>query len=149
MNNLSFLPFLALSAGAAIAIQASMNAYVGVLLKNVLFSTMIAFSVSGLIILFSILVSNNNFPSIVTLKSIPIYLWLSGMLSAFGVCMFYYLIPKMGIGSMMSYALTGQIIIAIIISHFGWFELPIKPISALKLLGCSALTIGIVLVNWE
>jgi len=84
------------------------------------------------------------------IKSVPVYLWFSGgALSAFGVGMFYYLIPKMGVGSMMSYALSGQIIIAIIASHFGWFELPVRPITGLKIAGSFSLIAGVILLNWE
>jgi len=50
---------------------------------------------------------------------------------------------------MMSYALSGQIVVAIISSHFGWFDLPLKPITALKLLGVVALIGGILLINWQ
>ena len=81
---------------------------------------------------------------------VPGYLWFSGgALSAFGVGVFYYLIPKMGVGTMMSYALSGQILIAIIASHFGWFDLPIKSITTLKVIGVIALITGILLINWE
>jgi transporter family-2 protein len=84
------------------------------------------------------------------IKSVPWYLWFTGgALSAFGVGMFYYLIPKMGVGSMMSYALSGQILIAIIASHFGWFDLPVKPINAIKFSGAIALIVGVLLLNWE
>jgi len=84
------------------------------------------------------------------IKSVPLYLWFSGgALSAFGVSIFYYLIPKMGVGSMMSYALSGQILIAIIASHFGWFDLPVKPINIIKVSGAISLVIGVLLLNWE
>ena len=63
--------------------------------------------------------------------------------------MFYYLIPKMGVGSMMSYALSGQIIIAVLASHFGWFDLPVKPLSLVKLLGAATLIFGVFLLNLE
>ena len=80
--------------------------------------------------------------------NIPIYLWFSGgLLAATGVGLFYYLIPRMGLGPMMSYALTGQLIIAIISSHYGWFELPIKPLTLSRSTGVIALIVGIVLIN--
>jgi transporter family-2 protein len=79
-----------------------------------------------------------------------VYLWFFvGGLSAFGVDIFYYLISKMGVGSMMYYALSGQLLIAIITSHFGWFELPIRPITTLKVVGVIALIAGVLLLNWE
>ena len=84
------------------------------------------------------------------IKSVPLYLWFSGgALSAFGVGLFYYLIPKMGVGSMMSYALSGQILIAIVASHYGWFDLPEKSISTIKVAGLVSLITGVLLLNWE
>jgi transporter family-2 protein len=65
------------------------------------------------------------------------------------VGMFYSLIPKMGVGSMMSYALSGQILIAVITSHFGRFELPVRPITTLKVVGVISLITGVLLLNWE
>jgi len=50
---------------------------------------------------------------------------------------------------MMSYALSGQILIAIVASHFGWFELPVKPITQLKIAGALSLVTGVLLINWE
>ena len=147
---MSYLSLLALLAGAAIATQATMNAKLGVLLNNSLIGTTIAFSFSCIFTLVAASASTKHYPQLQTMQSVPIYLWFSGgALSAFGVAMFYYLIPKMGVGSMMSYALTGQIVIAIIASHFGWFDLPVKQINIVKSAGVVALIVGILLINWE
>ena len=152
---MSYLSLMAVVAGAAIAIQATMNAKLGVLLKSAMMGTSVAFFVSCVFAVSAMVVSATVFstkqvPQMVDIKSVPVYLWFSGgALSAFGVGMFYYLIPKMGVGSMMSYALSGQILIAIIASHFGWFELPVKPITSLKIAGAFSLVIGVLLLNWE
>ncbi|MFT5840955.1 MAG: transporter family-2 protein [Flavobacteriales bacterium] len=152
---MNYLSLLAVAAGAAIAIQATMNAKLGVLLKSAMMGTSVAFFVSCVFAVSTMVVSATIFstkqvPQMADIKSVPVYLWFSGgALSAFGVGMFYYLIPKMGIGSMMSYALSGQILIAIVASHFGWFELPVKPITTLKIAGAFSLIIGVILLNWE
>jgi transporter family-2 protein len=49
----------------------------------------------------------------------------------------------------MSYALTGQILIAITASHFGWFNLPVKPITVAKFVGVISMISGIFLINWK
>jgi len=145
-----FLSLLALSAGAAIAIQASLNAQLGVLLKSSMLGTSIAFLSSFVFILFATILSTRQYPAIVEIRAIPVYLWFSGgALSAFGVGMFYYLIPKMGIDSMMSCALSGQILIAVIVSHFGLFDQPIKSVNVLKIVGVISLIVGVILINWE
>lgn len=147
MNNLSLLAF---SAGAAIAIQAAMNAQLGVLLKSSMLGTSMAFLFASLFTVSAMLLTTKQYPQLIEVKSVPLYLWFSGgALSAFGVGVFYYLIPKMGVGSMMSYALTGQILIAIIASHFGWFDQPLKPINIKIIAGVISLVAGIVLINWE
>jgi len=146
----SYLSLLALVAGAAIAIQATMNAQLGVLLKNSMMGTTIAFLFSFIFTISAMLLSARNYPNLAEVKLVPLYLWFTGgALSAFGVGMFYYLIPKMGVGPMMSFALSGQILIAIIASHLGWFNLPIKPINTFKIIGAILLIGGVLLINWE
>lgn len=147
---MTYLSFLALAAGAAIAIQATMNAQLGVLLKSSMMGTTIAFLFSLIFTVSAMLLSAKNYPNLDDIKSVPFYLWFTGgALSAFAVGMFYYLIPKMGIGSMMSYALSGQILIAILASHLGWFDLPVKSINIAKITGAILLVVGVLLINWE
>lgn len=143
--------FLALIAGAAIATQASMNARLGVLLHNSMWATTVAFGVSCIVMLIStLIVSTQQTPDWTDIGSVPIYLWFSGgALAALGVGLFYFLIPQMGIGPMMSYALTGQLLIAMISSHFGWFELPIKSFTIGRAMGLGALIVGIMLINQD
>ena len=144
---MSTFPILAVLAGAAIAFQAGMNARLGVILKNPLLATGIAFLFACFFTVLFMLLSNRQLPVYADFKAVPGYLWFGGILSAFGVGSYYYLIPKMGVGSMMSYALTGQLILAVIAGHFGWFEQPVKPITLKVVLGVLAMAWGIVLIN--
>lgn len=50
---------------------------------------------------------------------------------------------------MMSYALAGQLLLAVVASHFGWFDLPVKKIDFIKIVGIIALIVGIILINIE
>jgi len=147
---MNVLSLLAMGAGAAITVQATMNAQLGVLLKSSMLGTSIAFLFSCVFTVLAMMLWSKQYPQLTDMKAVPLYLWFSGgALSAFGVGMFYYLIPKMGVASMMSYALSGQIIVATIISHFGWFDLPLKPINLLKISGIIALIVSMLLINWE
>lgn len=141
------LATLAVLAGAAITFQAGMNARLGVLLKNPVLAAGVAFLFACFFTALFMLVSQRPLPVAAEIKSVPTYLWFGGILSAFGVGLYYYLIPKMGVGSMMSFALTGQLVLAVIASHFGWFEQPVKPVTVRMVLGILAMTVGIVLIN--
>lgn len=144
------LSFLAFLAGAAITTQASMNAQLGMLLRSSLIGTAVAFVFSALFTLIAVILTTRNYPQLDAVKAVPIYLWFSGgALAAFGVGMYYFLIPKMGVGSMMSYALAGQLLLAVTASHFGWFDLPVKPINLVKITGIITLIVGVILINIE
>lgn len=147
MNSLSLIAFLS---GAAIAAQAGLNAQLGVGLRNPLLATIVAFFTSLLFTLLAVLLTTRDYPSWETVRTVPMHLWFSGgILSAFAISMFYYSIPKMGIGNMMSFALSGQLLMAVIASHFGWFDMPQKPITITRLMGLLALLTGVVLMNKE
>ncbi|GLR70446.1 DMT family transporter [Agaribacter marinus] len=142
-------PALAIMAGAIIAVQAAMNAKLGELLKNSILATSIAFLLACLVTLLCLFITAKEFPKYEDISSIPTYLWFGGVLSAFGVGSFYFLIPKMGVGIMMSFALTGQLILAVIASHFGWFDQPVKPMNIKTLIGIILMIFGIILINWS
>jgi len=100
MNTFAVFAFCS---GAAIAVQAALNAQLGSLLKSPLLATCVAFGVAVMFTLAATLGSTRHYPSGDTLRAVPVYLWFSGgLLSALAISTFYYLIPKMGVGQMMS-----------------------------------------------
>ncbi|AZQ85249.1 DMT family transporter [Colwellia sp. Arc7-635] len=143
-------PF-ALLAGSCIAVQAAMNARLGQIINNTWLATSYAFFTSFLLVFLMFLLLNTTGITIqwqqTSFSEVPWYLWFSCVLSDIGVVSMYWLIPKMGVGTLMSYALTGQLIVAMLISHFDLFESPQKFISMTKLAGSLLLIMGILLLN--
>ncbi len=145
---MSYFVLLSFFAGIAIAIQANMNSKLGVLLTSSLLATFVALISSAVFISIAMTFFVKDFPSTDVVKSIPIYLWFTGgVLSAFALASFYFVIPKIGILSMISFGLTGQLIYSVISSHFGWFDLPVSTINVSKILGVIAMLVGIFLIN--
>ncbi len=143
------LALLSLFAGAAIAVQAAINTKLGLLLDNTLFATTVAFFIAFLTVLILFLATGRqvNFNQIVHLSD---YLLVAGgVISALGVGLLYYLIPKLGVSTVMSIALTSQLICAMTISHFGWLTLPQKSIQTENALGALLMIVGLILVNWK
>lgn len=78
----------------------------------------------------------------------PWYLWtIGGVFSVLGVGLSYFLIPKMGIGNLMSIVLTCQLIISMLINHFGWFGSVQISLTLSKGIGVLTLLFGTYLVN--
>lgn len=127
--------------------QASMNAQLGVLLHSPLLASCIAFTLGALASGAAAAVSQREQALAAMAMNVPWWLWFGGLLSAAGVGLFYYLIPRMGLGPMMSVAMSSQLAVAVLSSHFGWFDLPEMPVDAWRLFGLAALGLGVYLVN--
>ena len=147
MNYLAFV-LLALIGGVFLAAQGGFNTQLGVLLNNPLLASAVAYLVSTTFALGAVLVSVNDYPSLSEMKSVPIYLWFTGaLLSLIGITLYYYTIPKLGISTMISLGLCGQLVFSVIAGHFGWFNLPVEPADFKRILGVVVMIIGILLIN--
>ncbi|MDA8140428.1 MAG: DMT family transporter [Desulfobacteraceae bacterium] len=76
------------------------------------------------------------------LKTVPPYLYLTGFVSAFIVLATTYLIPRMGVRHFFILTISGQILTALVVSHFGLLQTPTDPVSAKKLLGAVLVVLG-------
>ncbi|QQE13045.1 DMT family transporter [Planctomycetota bacterium] len=144
------LSIIAFIGGVCLAAQGGLNAHLGVLLKHPLLASVIAFLSSSIIaiVLTFFVLSTKHIPSLTELKQIPPYLWFAGgLFSVLGISLYYYTIPKLGISTMISLGLCGQLVFSVIAGHFGWLNLPVEPITLKKIIGISAMIAGILLVN--
>ena len=147
MNRLVMM-LLAFVGGAFLALQGGLNAQLGEQLKNPLLASVVAFSVSAIVSLITVVMLFRPSFSSIEISGVPNYLWVSGgFLSAIGIGLYYYTIPKLGISTMISLGLCGQLICSIVVAHFGWFNLPVEPLTLKRILGALAMIIGILLIN--
>lgn len=148
MNYVSML-LLSFAVGIMVVVQGGLNAKLGVLLNNPLLGTSAALTISACFTLIAVFVSVKEFPSFQQLKEVPFYLWFTGAAFSFiAVSLFYYLIPKLGISTAVTFGLCGQIAFSMIAAHFGWFGLPVEPISFKKILGVLMLISGVFLTKY-
>ncbi|MGB3588090.1 MAG: DMT family transporter [Tunicatimonas sp.] len=147
MNTL-LLSALAFVGGVFLAMQGGLNAQLGVLLKNPLLASLVAFFTSACYAFIVVVTTVKDIPTLPQLKQVPYYLWFcGGLFSVLGIGLYYYTIPKLGISTMISLGLCGQLVFSVVAGHFGWFDLPTQPINYLKAIGVAAMLAGIILIN--
>ena len=140
--------FLAFIAGVFLSIHGGFNTQLSTLLKSPIQASLIAYIFSALIALVAVFGSMKQTPSLVQLKSIPTYLYFSGAVFSFiGISLYYYTIPKLGISTMVSIGLIGQIVFSLVADHFGWFDLKVSPLNYKRVLGVIAMILGIFLIK--
>ena len=145
----AFLLFLSFMVGIMVVVQGGLNSRLGIHLESPLLATSAALTMSAVFTIVAVLVTVRQLPSVQQLKAIPPYLWFTGAIFSFiAVTLFYYLIPKLGISTAVSFGLCGQILFSMLAAHYGWFGLPVEPIEIKKLIGTVAMIAGIFLIKY-
>jgi transporter family-2 protein len=82
------------------------------------------------------------------LKDVNPLLLTAGLLGTCLVFAIAWLIPQVGAGAVMITLLAGQIIGGMLMSHNGWLS-PVRPVSAVNILGALVMVGGVVLATWS
>jgi transporter family-2 protein len=90
--------------------------------------------------------SRTSFPSREQLAAAPLYGYLGGVIVATYVVMITILVPRIGVGTAIGLIVTGQIICAVTIDHFGLFNVAVRSISAVRMVGMLLMIGGVYLV---
>ena len=133
-------------AGGMIAIQSLLNATLGQRLGN-LGSVLILTIVSIIALILLILV----FPHTADLKKLPSfsewYLYVGGVLGVAILAAPIFLVPRIGTTSTLVAIVLGQMAMALLIDHFGFFASPKIEVTLTRVLGMALVTFGAFLVG--
>ena len=144
-NDLVFL-IIALFTGALIPIQAATNAAFSKSIGNPVMTGLMVFLVGLVGMIIYILLSRTSFPNKQQLFSAPAYSYLGGIIVATYVVMITVLVPRIGVGAAIGFIVTGQILCAVAIDHFGLFHVAVRSISLTRTAGIVLMIAGVYLV---
>ena len=139
-SNLIYL-VMALITGALIPIQAATNAAFSKSIGNPYVTGLMVFIVGLIGMIVFVLISGVSVPSAQQLVTSPVYGYLGGIIVATYVVMITILVPRIGVGTAIGFIVTGQILFAVIIDHFGLFNTTARAIDTTRFVGV-LLTIG-------
>jgi transporter family-2 protein len=71
---------------------------------------------------------------------------LLGAVFVFGTTL---LAPRIGVAKMVALILAGQVIVSIMLDHYGWIGLAVRELTPLRLAGAGLVVVGVLLVNYE
>jgi transporter family-2 protein len=145
MKNEIFFFILALITGALIPIQAATNAAFSKSIGNSYITGLMVFIVGLIGMFLFILFTRASFPSKQALAAAPLYGYLGGLIVATYVIMITILVPKIGVGTAIGLIVTGQIICAVIIDHFGLFNVAVRSINLPRSIGIVLMIVGVYL----
>lgn len=145
--NAAALPLaLAVIAGIFIALQAPTNAILGKASGSPVVAAFISFVV-GMVALGAMVAVSGGRLFAPELRGVPWYAWVGGVYGAFFVAMAAFAAPRIGVATMLTAAVAGQIFAALTLDHFGLLGLERQPISIERVAGALLVLVGAVLVR--
>lgn len=143
MSSTSYMP-IAFVIGVIYSLYLPMNSSLSKHLGSPLAANIIFFSIA-LATTFILFCMSGLSRFISNIKTIPPYLYIPGVLSAFIILGLTFLIPIIGPRKTFIISISGQVLTAMIVGHFGLFNLPNDPLTFKKCIGALFLIMGVVL----
>ena len=142
-----FLMFLVFLAGAILPIQAGFNIQIGRTVQQPVFAAFASFLIGTIALFIYLLSVKFNFSSISATQSVSPIFWTAGILGAFYVASVIIIAPKLGTALTFSLIVGGQMIISLILDHFGLLGFSIKEINWQRIVGVLFLVLGVLLIR--
>jgi transporter family-2 protein len=140
------LPFGFL-AGAALAVQFSVNAQLRIFVGGPMAAAAVSFFVGTVGLLAVSLVFRQPWTLTGAVANAPWWVWIGGLLGGFYVLATIILVPRIGAAATVGSILAGQVVASLVIDHFGLVRVPVHELNLPRLLGAILVIVGVALVQ--
>ncbi len=147
MSNTYLYLLIALVAGAMMPTQAATNNKMAAVIGSPILAAFISFVVGTIALFLYALLSGETLASLAEARNAPPVAWLGGFLGAFFVASAVMLVPRIGVAMTFSLIIAGQMIVTLVIDHFGLLGVPVKEVSLARIGGILLITAGVILIR--
>ena len=138
---------LALAAGAALPVQAGINARLATFVGGPLRASMISFAVGTLALVLLALVATRGLVSTQRVGDVPWWGWLGGAVGAGYVASVVAAAPRLGALNLFVAVIFGQLFCSVMLDYFGVLYKE-HALSPGRIAGVALLAVGVVLVRF-
>lgn len=142
-----FFIVLALIAGMMMPTQASINNKLAGEINGPILAAFVSFVVGTIALFVYIVATGVSLNNLTSLKNASFISWIGGLLGAFFVAVSIILVPKLGVALTFSLIVAGQMIITLVLDHYGFLGVPVKEVNIQRLLGIVLIIGGVILIR--
>ena len=147
MLKLALPSALALLGGVSVVIQQALNANLRAELNSAAWSGFASYLLGLACMALLVVMLGEPVPSAALVARIPLWAWAGGFFGAVFIGLSIIVAHKLGAAALFALVVTGQMLAAIVLDHFGWLGLAQKPIDLSRLAGVCFLIGGVVLIR--
>ena len=134
-------------AGMSVSLQQVLNSSLRTTMSSPVWAGFVSYLAGAVFMLIAGLAS--GLPSVTsqTILKSPVLPWFSGLFGVVFVMTAIFMVPRLGVATVISLIVLGQMIGSLTFDHFGLFGLPEQPINFSRVLGVAFLLLGVVLIR--
>jgi len=126
-----------------VGMQPVVNARLAATIGSPVTATLISLGISALCVL-PVALTTGLTVRTDTIAAAPWWIWCGGLAGAALVGCGLVLAPRIGVVLFFGSVIAGQLVVAALIDHFGWFGTPVRPIDPVRLAGIALVFAGVV-----
>ncbi|ODC02172.1 hypothetical protein BFW38_00035 [Terasakiispira papahanaumokuakeensis] len=139
---------MAITAGAAMPLQAGINSTLAQQGDGAIWAAMVSFLVGTVALCVLTLILNQRlWPGMAVITDTPSWAWIGGFLGAVFVSVSVFLAPRIGGAALMVALLAGQLSASIFLDKIGWATFPQHDISLGRIAGIVLVILGVILIK--
>jgi len=86
-------------------------------------------------------------PDLTAARALPWYAWIGGVYGVVFVVAATWAVPRMGVATTVTLMVAGQLIVSLVLDHFGAFGVPKQPINLGRIAGIGLVIAGVILAR--
>jgi transporter family-2 protein len=146
MNPMLFSMIAVVLAGGATALQAPTNARMMTAVGSPVNAAFVSFAVGTAALGIAALVMQTR-PDLTAAKALPWYAWVGGLYGAIFVVSAAWAVPRLGVALTITLMVAGQLLISLMLDHFGAFGVPVQPLNLGRIAGVALVIAGVLMVR--
>jgi transporter family-2 protein len=140
--------FIVAMAGLMLPLQIAFNNKLTAYSGSPILSSLISFSVGGLTLLLYSISKHHDFGKLFQqMGHAPLYAWMGGLIGSFYVVSTLIASPKIGMAVALGLIIASQLIMSLVLDHFGWLGAEVKTFTWVKGMGLLLVLLGILLIK--
>jgi len=130
--------------GLLVPVQTSVNTRLRGVVGSPFLASLISFSIGSLFLLILVLVVDGNLTGLMATADEPFWIWGGGLLGVIYLTGNILLFPRLGGVQTVIMPIFGQVIMGLLIDHFGLFESTVTSLSLTRVIGAVLVLLGVV-----
>ena len=136
---------LVFTIGVLLTLQTAINTQLKEYLYSPIQAAFFSFLIGTIVLALLVLLQPQSKPTLQELMTVPLYLWIGGVLGVYAISMSIYAAPKLGFLTLTGAIIFGQLVMSMVVDQFGLLGNAKLPLNWQRLLGGVVIFIGVLL----